>query len=87
MPKIYADNKQIPADIGENPPIIRDNQNLIYANLTYKIRGCIFTVYNHLGCGHKEQVLNVKYRDVKVGKYIPDFVIDNKIILEIKANQ
>ena len=28
----------------------------MYANLTYKIRGAIFNVYNTLGPGHKEQV-------------------------------
>jgi len=32
------------------------NTDLLYADLTYKIRGAIFTVYNILGYGHKEQV-------------------------------
>lgn len=82
------------------------NADLLYADLTYKVRGAIFTVYNQLGYGHKEQVyqkalaceledigivykrevsLGVKYKDKVVGNYRPDFVVDDKIILEIKA--
>jgi GxxExxY protein len=33
----------------------------------------------------KEKTLNVKYEDVSVGQYRPDFVVDNNIILELKA--
>jgi GxxExxY protein len=33
----------------------------------------------------REQSLDVKYRNIKVGKYIPDFIVDNKIIVELKA--
>lgn len=33
----------------------------------------------------REQSLDVKYRNFKVGKYIPDFIIDNKVIVELKA--
>lgn len=40
---IHADKKQI-------------NTDLLYADLTYKIRGAIFTVYNELGFGHKENI-------------------------------
>lgn len=82
------------------------NTDLLYADLTYKIRGAIFTVYNQLGFGHKEQVyqkalayeledikvpykreksLDVTYKDKIVGKYRPDFIIDDKIVLELKA--
>lgn len=86
--KIYADNK------------------LLYGDLTYKIRGCIFNVYNELGYGHKENVyqkalseefkesgisynkekgVSVKYKNIHVGNYRPDFVVENKIIIELKA--
>lgn len=86
--------------------MINTDQKLIYADLTYKVRGCIFRVYNTLGFGHKELVyqkaleqefatnlipykrevnLNVKYQNQTIGNYRPDFVIDNKIILELKA--
>jgi len=33
----------------------------------------------------KEKSINVKYDDKKIGTYRPDFVIENKIILELKA--
>ncbi len=33
----------------------------------------------------KQRRLTVKYKDIVVGDYIPDFVIDEKIIVEIKA--
>lgn len=80
--------------------------NLLYEDLTYKVRGAIFDVYNTLGFGHKEVVyqkslkieftkqdinyvehpkLEIKYDNIKVGNYVPDFVIDDKIILEIKS--
>lgn len=82
--------------------------NPLYLDLTYKIRGCIFTVYNNLGTGHKEVVyrralsiefeksrlkferekrLEVVYGGEKIGEYVPDFVVDEKIILELKANE
>ena len=81
-------------------------EKLLFAELTYKVRGAIFKVYNQLGFGHKENIylralaheltkqeipfeqekpLNVIYDGVKVGTYRPDFVIDGKILLELKA--
>lgn len=88
--------------------ILTDNNktDLLYSDLTYKIRGALFNVYNELGYGHKEQVyqraltsefqelkiaykqeksLSVTYKGKQVGNYRPDFVIEEKIILEIKA--
>lgn len=85
---------------------IHADSKLIFADLTYKVRGAIFEVYNTLGSGHKEQVyqkslekelevrkipykkeekLDVKYKGERVGNYRPDFVVENKIIVEIKA--
>jgi GxxExxY protein len=85
---------------------IHTDKKLIYADLTYKIRGCIFDVYNELGHGHKEQVyqkalakeleekeipfkrevnLKVKYKGESVGNYRPDFLIEEKVMVEIKA--
>jgi len=29
---------------------------LLYKNLTYKVRGVIFKIYNQLGFGHKENI-------------------------------
>lgn len=87
---------------------MKDNiiQDLLYKDLSYKIRGCVFKVYNSLGFGHKEEVyqkalaieldkekinfereknLIITYEGKKVGNYRPDFVIDEKIIIETKA--
>ena len=36
--------------------MISTDKQLIYADITYQVRGCIFRVYNELGHGHKEQV-------------------------------
>ena len=89
-----------------NLPKLKTNQELIYSDLTYKIRKALFNVYNTLGFGHKESVyqkalekefiemkipyekeqsLNVSYRNQVIGTYRPDFVIDQKVILELKA--
>ena len=78
----------------------------LYRDLTYKIRGAFFEVYNILGTGFKEDVyhkalkkefeseqilfiekkrLNIFYKGEKVGIYEPDFIVDEKIIIEIKA--
>lgn len=80
--------------------------NLVYADTTHKVSGAIFTVYNTLGFGHKEEIyqkslskefttlnipfkqqvhLKVMYKNESVGNYRPDFLIEEKIILEIKA--
>lgn len=86
--------------------MIDTDKKLIHADLTYKIRGAIFTVYNTLGFGYKEQVyqkalakelmeldlsykreasLGVSYKGEIIGNYKPDFVVDDKVILELKA--
>lgn len=80
--------------------------DLLYSDLTYKVRGAAFETYNTLGFGHKELVyqralaqelttrnvnyqrepkLNVQYKGEKVGLYIPDFLVENKIIIELKS--
>ncbi len=85
---------------------IKNKRNdLIYPELSYKINGILFDVYNELWPGHKEKYyqtavyealiqnnfkiekelyIPVRYKGVKVGKYYLDFLIDNKIVLEIK---
>lgn len=81
-------------------------EELLFADLTYKIRGAVFAIYNALGFGHKEQVyqkalekelkefgipfkreenLKVRYKNEVVGNYRPDFLIDGKVILELKS--
>lgn len=80
--------------------------NLLYEQLTYKIRGALFEVYNRLGFGHKEGVYQkalaiefekqgiqfveqksvpVTYLEQKVGIYRPDFVVEDKVIIELKS--
>ncbi len=33
----------------------------------------------------EEKTINVKYKDKKIGVYKPDFIIDDKVVLEIKV--
>lgn len=84
------------------------NQNIIYKDLSYKIIGSAYNVFNELGAGHKEQYyqkalalefkkekINFKnelyapliYHDKKIGKYFLDFLVENKIVIEIKRGE
>lgn len=81
-------------------------KDLLYKELSYKVVGCCYEVYNELGPAHKEQVyqealklafedkdigyedkkrLKIKFKGKAVGIYEPDFVIEDKIIIEIKS--
>lgn len=83
-----------------------DKNKVIYAELSYRIVGILYDVYNEIGYGHKEKYYqnaisyvfkeaNIKfqeqvyiplnYKDKKIGKYYLYFLIDDKIILEIKV--
>ena len=83
-----------------------DSKVIVYKELSYKIVGCLYEVYNALGPGHKEdiyqkslavefsrkhinyitqKILAVEYQGEKVGVYEPDFIIEDKIIVEIKS--
>jgi GxxExxY protein len=78
---------------------------VIYKELSYKIVGILFDVYNELGYGHPEKyyykaierafILNnikfksqvhskLEYKGEEIGKYYFDFLVDEKIILELK---
>lgn len=80
--------------------------DLLYEELSYKVRGAMIEVHKTLGSGHKETVyhralaeefkkrdinfceekpIDVVYNDKKVGTYKPDFIVEDKIIVEIKA--
>lgn len=84
------------------------NTDLLHSDITYKVRGAIFNVYNELGFGHKESLyqkaliqefdirnipyerevnLPVNYKGKHIGNYRPDFVIEGKVVLEIKATE
>lgn len=79
---------------------------LIYPELSYKINGYIFEVYNKLGPNHLEKYyqkalakefsdhnikyveqlpVDIKYKDSVIGINYLDFLVDNLIIVEIKA--
>ncbi len=79
---------------------------LEYEDLTYRIRGAFFNIYNTLGSGFKESIyhnalkeefddlklryeekkrIQINYKGKKVGIYEPDFVVDSKVIVELKA--
>lgn len=83
----------------------RKKIDLIYPELSYKIIGAVFSVFNEMGYGYqekyyqkaiaktlsllkipyKEQVpLEVNFRGNKIGRYFLDFLVEDKIILEIK---
>ncbi|MFA5888743.1 MAG: GxxExxY protein [Candidatus Paceibacterota bacterium] len=84
----------------------QDTSELLYEDLTYKIRGILFEVRKRLGLGHKEQIyhnaleiefkkanlsfeskknISILYEGKSVGIYQPDFIIENQIIIELKA--
>lgn len=79
---------------------------LLYKDLTYKLRGIFFDVQNDLGTkfqekhycralemkfkeagvGYKREVpIRVKYQGELLGIFKADFIIEDKIILEIKT--
>lgn len=79
---------------------------LLYEQLSYKVRGAMIAVHKELGSGHKEKVyqralakefenreipfereksMSIEYDGETVGSYRPDFIVDNKIIVEVKA--
>ena len=79
-----------------------------YENISQKIIGCAYRVYNTLGYGYLESVyekcmeiefsenslkaemqkpIEVKYHEIKVGNFITDAVVDDKIIIEYKSIQ
>ena len=81
-------------------------EKILYKDLSYKVVGCFYKVYNTLGPGHKEDIyhraleiefkkknisfvskknIRIKYEGKEIGIYQPDFVIDEKIIIEIKS--
>jgi len=86
------------------PTVLR--KPLIYSDLTHKIIGALFSVFNNIGSGHKESFyqksvayelnlsgftfkeqlpVRVAYKGKNIGLYYFDFLIDDKIVLEIKV--
>ena len=92
--------------VADSTRTVADSSELIYEDLTYKIRGAVFKVRKELGLGHKEvvyqralevefknlglefekeKVIPVKYGENQVGVYRPDFVVADKILVELKS--
>jgi GxxExxY protein len=79
---------------------------LLHSDLTFKIRGAMFSVHNKLGFGHKEIIyqralakeldklgvnykrepkLKINYEGETLGVYTPDFLVDDRVIVELKS--
>lgn len=79
---------------------------IVYPELSYRIMGILFDVYNNLGRGYQERYYQIairkeleqaqipyleqvrtelEFNGESVGRYYIDFIIDGKIVLEIKA--
>lgn len=82
------------------------DKKFLYKDLSYKLVGCFYDVYNELGPAHKEKIyhealkmafdekrlrykskskIKLKFKEKYIGTYEPDFIIENKIIVEIKS--
>ncbi|MCX6743118.1 MAG: GxxExxY protein [Candidatus Parcubacteria bacterium] len=80
---------------------------LLYKDITFKINGAAFRVYNNLGYGYREKVYQrglieefkteklkfckecpvaIKYNGKIIAKYYIDFVVENKIVVELKID-
>ncbi|MFZ2969881.1 MAG: GxxExxY protein [Minisyncoccia bacterium] len=87
---------------------LNSKDKLLEKELSYKIQGVFFEVYNKYGNAYKESIYQkaleeelikskipfISQKSIsiyslesgkKIGSYIPDFVIDDKVIVEIKA--
>lgn len=82
------------------------SDKLIYPELSYKVNGCIFEVFNNLGPNQLEKYyqkalakefgdnnlkyveqlpVDIKYKDSVIGINYLDFLVEDVIIVEIKA--
>ena len=85
---------------------IKKTGKLLYEDDSYKIRGACFRVYNTLGGGIKEKIIEralgkelknqgmdighqvripMSYLGEKIGTYIPDLVVNDRIMIELKS--
>jgi len=80
--------------------------DLVYPELSYKIVGILYKIYNKLGGGYQEKYyqqalkreffaenipfleqvkVDLNYNGKMIGRYYLDFMIDHKIVLELKT--
>jgi len=85
--------------------IVTKRDDLIHPELSYKIVGAAFNVYNSMGNGHHERCyqqalaeefrnrhlqfqeqlsMPLKYGTKTIGRNILDFLVENKVVVEIK---
>lgn len=88
------------------PPMIQ-KQDLIYPELSYKLVGLAYNVFNELGHGHLEKIYQkayakelkeagiifkeqasyqVIYKEEIIGNNFLDFLIEEKVIVELKRS-
>jgi GxxExxY protein len=88
------------------PPLIQ-KQDLIYPELSYKLVGLAYNVFNELGHGHLEKIYQkayakelkeagiifkeqapyqVIYKEEIIGNNFLDFLIEEKVIIELKRS-
>ena len=81
--------------------------DLVHPELSYKIVGILYKVYNQMGGGYQEKYYqkavkrelliekipfleqvrtDFNYNGKIIGRYYIDFIIDHKIVLELKVN-
>ena len=82
------------------------DNNYKHTDLTEKIIGCAYKVYNELGAGFIEKIyenalmielknatltaqqqypVKVYYQEILIGDYVADIVVEDKVIVELKA--
>jgi len=82
------------------------NEHVVFPELSYKIIGAAFTVFNELGWGLKEKeyqkalalefknsylhfdeqvFIPITYNNTRIGNYYADFIIEGKVLLELKV--
>jgi len=85
---------------------MESKNKLVYPELSYKIIGVAFKVFNALQYGHREnyyqkaielelakqrikyekqKLVSLNYDGYKIGRYYLDFIIDDKIVVELKV--
>lgn len=89
-------------------PSTQKVNDFLYEDISYKIRGACFEVYNQFGGNFKEKIvdraltialrkrnleildqkrINIYFEGEKVGTYVPDKIVNGKVLLEIKCKQ
>lgn len=79
---------------------------IVFPELSYKLVGAAFQVFNELGWGlpekdcqttlakeldrlniefKREIYIPIKYKTSNIGRYFADFIVENKILLELKT--